>query len=51
MLLDELQVPIFQDFLVFFDGDTVVRMFFLNPGGPFPPNLERSLVDKVLARA
>ncbi len=50
MLLDELQVPISQDFLVFFDGGTVVRMFFLNPGGPFPPSLERSLVDKVLAR-
>lgn len=50
MNLAELQVPIFQDFLVFFDGEAVTRMFFLNPGGPFPPTLERSLVDKVLAR-
>ena len=51
MNLAELQVPIFQDFLVFFDGEMVTRMFFLNPGGPFPPTLERTLVDKVLARA
>ncbi len=48
---DGFEVPIFQDFLVFVDGGTVTRMFFLNPGGPFPPNLERELVEKVLARA
>ena len=48
---DGFEVPIFQDFLVFFDGGTVTRMFFLNPGRPFPPDLERQLVDKVLARA
>lgn len=50
MNLSDLQVPIFQDFLVFVDGGTVTRMFFLNPGAPFPPDLERSLVEKVLAR-
>ena len=48
---DGCEVPIFQDFLVFLDGDTVTRMFFLNPGRPFPADLERQLVDKVLARA
>ena len=51
MFPDGFEVPIFQDFLVFFDGATVTRMFFLNPGRPFPPDLERQLVDKVLARA
>ena len=48
---DGFEVPIFQDFLVFVDGGTVTRMFFLNPGGPFPPMLERTLVEAVLARA
>lgn len=51
MNLDDLQVPITQDFLVFFKGGTLVRMVFLNPGGPFPQDLERSLVEKVVGRA
>jgi hypothetical protein len=49
--LDELEVPVFQDFLVIFDGDAVTRFFFLNPGSPFPPELERTLVGKVVERA
>lgn len=51
MNLDDLQVPITQDFLVFFKGGTLIRMVFLNPGGPFPQDLERSLVEKVVGRA
>lgn len=49
--MQDLQVPIFQDFVVVFDGGTVARMMFLNPGSAFPPDLERSLIEKVLARA
>ena len=49
--LSDLQVPLFQDFLVIFNGGTVIRLFFLNPGAEFPQNLERSLVEKVVARA
>ena len=51
MFLSELQVPIFQDFLVVFDGERVMPMFFLNPGSPFPPDLERQLVQDVVGRA
>jgi hypothetical protein len=51
MNLGELQIPLFQDFLVVFNKGTVVRMLFLNPGSDFPPDLERSLVADVLARA
>jgi hypothetical protein len=49
--LQDLQVPLFQDFLVVFNGNAVMRFFFLNPGSDFPQNLERSLVEKVVARA
>lgn len=49
--LAELQVPVFQDLVVVLDGEKVIRMTFLNPGGPFPPELERSLVEKVVGRA
>ena len=49
--LQELQVPLFQDFLVVFDGEALVRMLFLNPGSAFPPELQKTLVDKVVARA
>jgi hypothetical protein len=48
--LDELKVPLFQDFFVVFKGSSVVRMLFLNPGSEFPQDLERTLVDKVLGR-
>lgn len=51
MNLDDLQVPIFQDFIVVFDAGKVIRLLFLNPGGAFPENLRASLTDKVLARA
>ena len=49
--LEGLKVPLFQDFLVIFDEGAVIRMLFLNPGSEFPPDLERSLVEKVIARA
>jgi len=49
--LSELQVPIFQDYIVVFDGDAVIRTVFLNPGSAFPPDLQRSLVEKAVARA
>lgn len=49
--MQELQVPLFQDFLVVFDGEALIRMLFLNPGSAFPPELERTLVEKVVARA
>lgn len=49
--LGDLQVPLFQDFLVAYKGGAVIRMFFLNPGSEFPQDLERTLVDKVVGRA
>jgi len=48
--LSELQVPIFQDYIVVFDGGTVTRAVFLNPGSAFPPDLQRSLMEKAAAR-
>jgi hypothetical protein len=49
--LSDLQVPIFQDFYVIINGVTVSRLWFLQPGSPFPPDLEQSLVQKVVTRA
>jgi hypothetical protein len=49
--LSDLQVPISQDFYVIINGVTVSRLWFLNPGSPFPPDLEQSLVQKVVTRA
>lgn len=49
--LDELKVPLFQDFYVIFTKGAVIRAMFLNPGSQFPPELERTLLQKVLARA
>jgi hypothetical protein len=51
MNLQSLQVKIFQDFVVAFNGGTVVRMFFLNPGSAFPATLEQSLLQKVVTQA
>src|SRR5206468_3982163 len=51
MNLQDLPVPISQDFLIVFNGGTVIRLLFLNPGGPFPQNLENTLVDSVVGRA
>jgi hypothetical protein len=48
--LTDLQVKLFQDCLVVINGGTVIRMLFLNPGSPFPPDLEQSLVQKVVSR-
>lgn len=48
--LDELKVPLFQDFLVAFERGAVIRLFFLNPGSEFPQDLERSLIQQVISR-
>jgi hypothetical protein len=49
--LDELVVPLFQDFEVVIDRGTVIRTMFLNTGSEFPQELERTLVQKILSRA
>lgn len=49
--LDELVVPLFQDFTVIFNRATIIRLLFLNPGSEFPQDLEKTVVDKVVARA
>lgn len=51
MTLGDLPVPINQDLIVVFNGQAVTRMMFLNPGRPFPPDLQRSLVQQVVGRA
>lgn len=51
MNLAELQVPISQDLHVIVVKGAVIRALFLNNGGEFPQDLERSLVQKVVARA
>jgi len=48
--LDELKVPLFQDFMVIFNRGAVIRLFFLNPGSEFPRDLQRTLIDKVVSR-
>jgi hypothetical protein len=48
--LDELKVPLFQDFLVAFERGALIRFFFLNPGSEFPQDLERSLMQQVISR-
>lgn len=49
--LDDLVVPLYQDFEVVVDRGTVIRAMFLNPGSEFPQDLEKSLVQKVVSRA
>lgn len=49
--LEGLKVPLFQDFVVVLDRGAVIRMLFLSPGSEFPPELERTLIEKVVARA
>jgi hypothetical protein len=45
-------VRINQNFMVVFEpGGVVIPFFFLNPGAPFPPELQQTVVDKVVARA
>ena len=45
-----LKIPLFHDYYVLVTPTSVVQLWFLNPGSDFPPDLERSLVDKVLSR-
>lgn len=49
--LPERRVPIFQDLIVVTKGESVTRVVFLNPLEPFPEDLQRSLVEKVVSRA
>jgi hypothetical protein len=49
--LQDLVVPLFQDFIVNFNRGTVVRLLFLNPGSEFPQGLEKSVVANVVSRA
>lgn len=49
--LSGLTVPIGQDFVVIFKGGTIIRLFFLDPSGQFPKQLEQDLVAKVAARS
>ena len=46
-----LQMGILQDFYVIVNGGTVVRMWFIQPGSPFPPDTEHMLVQTVVTRA
>lgn len=48
--LGGLKITIFQDLTYVFKGDAVSRVTFLNPGGPFEPNLQKLLVEKVSGR-
>lgn len=50
MKVGDLPIPITQDLIVVFEGGTVSRLSFLNPGGPFAPNLQRTLVETVVNR-
>jgi len=49
--MQDLKVPITQDLIVAFNGGTIVRMVYLNPGSPFPQDLEQTLTQKVVGRA
>lgn len=48
--LGGLKITIFQDLTYVLKGDAVSRVTFLNPGGPFEPNLQKLLVEKVSGR-
>ena len=43
-------IPINQDIILVVKGDAVSRFTFLSPGQPFPADVERTLVEKVVAR-
>jgi len=49
--LQDLVVPLFQDFVVVVNKGTVIRMVFLQPGSEFPQDLERALEEKVVSRS
>lgn len=51
VMVQDLPIPLYNDFYVIFDGTAVIRAMFLNPGSEFPQDLERSLLEKVVARA
>ena len=44
-------IPVVQDFVTVVDGTAMVRLVFISGGGPFPGELQRSLVEKVVGRA
>lgn len=43
-------IPINQDVIIALNGDAISRLTFLSPGQPFPPDVERTLVGKVVGR-
>jgi hypothetical protein len=45
-----LKIPLFHDYYVLVTPTSVVQLWFLNPGSDFPPDMERTLVNKVLSR-
>lgn len=49
--LQDLVVPLFQDFVVSVNKGTIVRMVFLQPGSEFPPDLEHTLEEAVVSRS
>lgn len=45
------KISIVMDSIVVFRGSAISRLEFINPGGPFPAELQRTLVTKVVERA
>lgn len=48
--ISAMSFELFQDFIVVFDGDSISRLFFTNPGEPFAEDLQRTLVETVTER-
>lgn len=48
--INDLTFPFFQDLVVAFDGESVSRLLFTNPGAPFAEELQRTLVETVVGR-
>lgn len=44
-------IPISQDIIVVFKGDSISRLTCLSPGQPFPSDIERTLAGNVVDRA
>lgn len=44
-------IPITRDLVVVFKDDAIIRLSFVSPGMPFPADVQRTLVEKVVSRA
>ncbi len=51
VLLGNAPIALTQDFFVIFKGTAIIRLLYLNPGSDFPPELQRSQLEKVVGRA